>query len=249
MVIHALGIVMHEAIHGNLFRRRSLDRWAAFLAGLPGLVSGTAYRVSHLAHHRHNRSELDPDEFAHIFRGRRVQSVAFWVWAVLGLPIFIVHVAVSAMKRGTRGDRRAVVFEYAIILAVHATIWFLLARSGRLEIILWAWALPLASTWVIVSLRGWSEHMLTRPEHPLTRTRTITSNRLMSFLMLNLNYHLDHHLFPGVPWYNLPKLHSLLEDEYRAAGAPIYRSYLRFAWDAARRGFHGLAPGSSRRNQ
>jgi fatty acid desaturase len=242
LVIHALGIVMHEAIHGNLYRRRVPDRWAAFLAGLPGLVSGTAYRVSHLAHHRHNRGELDPDEFAHIFPTRGLQSIAFWVWAGLGLPIFIVHVALSGLRRGSARDRRAIVLEYAIILSTHATVWLLLARAGRLDTVLLAWALPLASTWVIVSLRGWSEHMLTRPEHPLTRTRTITSNRLMSFLMLNLNYHLEHHLFPGVPWYNLPRLHRLLQEEYRAAGAPIYRSYVRFAWDAARRGIHGLAP-------
>jgi fatty acid desaturase len=52
-----------------------------------------------------------------------------------------------------------------------------------------------------------------------------------------------------VPWYNLPRLHRLLEAEYRAAGAPIYRSYLRFVWDAVRRGFHGLAPDSTKRDK
>jgi fatty acid desaturase len=249
MVIHGLGIVMHEAIHGNLFRRQTPDRWAAVVAGIPALVSGTAYRVTHLAHHRYNRGERDPDEFAHIFRGRRLQSVAFWVWAVFGLPIFIVHVAVTAMRRGSWHNRRAVLLEYAILLLVHAAIWVPVVRAGHLDIMVRAWALPLIATSAIVSLRGWSEHMLTRPEHPLTRTRTITSNRVTSFLMLNLNYHLEHHLFPGIPWYNLPRLHHLLQDEYGAAGTPIYRSYVRFAWDAARQGFHGLAPDPSRRNR
>ena len=73
------------------------------------------------------------------------------------------------------------------------------------------------------NVRSWAEHALTRPGDPLTCTRTVTSNRVVSFLMCNLNYHLEHHLFPGVPWYNLPALHALLADEYRrpALCAPV----------------------------
>jgi fatty acid desaturase len=95
---------------------------------------------------------------------------------------------------------------------------------------------------VLGSIRGWAEHMMTRPGHPLTQTRTVISNRVLSFFMCNLNYHLEHHLFPAVPWYNLPRLHRLLQDDYRAAGSFIYRSYLRFCWDAFRGGVHQEAP-------
>jgi fatty acid desaturase len=86
--------------------------------------------------------------------------------------------------------------------------------------------------------------MMTVPGHPLTQTRTVTSNRVLSFFNLNLNYHIEHHLFPSMPWYNLPKLHALLQDEYREAGSSIYRSYLRFVLDAFRVGVHGVAPGA-----
>lgn len=88
-------------------------------------------------------------------------------------------------------------------------------------------------------MRSWAEHALTRPGHPLTHTRTVTSNLVVSFLMCNLNYHLEHHLFPGVPWYNLPRVHALLADEYRRAGAFVHRSYLGFLREAARAGVHG----------
>jgi fatty acid desaturase len=56
---------------------------------------------------------------------------------------------------------------------------------------------------------------------------------------INLNYHLEHHLFPGVPWYNLPKVHRILLDDYTAAGSSIYRSYTRFLIDAFRAGIYG----------
>ena len=77
---------------------------------------------------------------------------------------------------------------------------------------------------MFANLRGWAEHMLTTPGHPLLQTRTVTSTKLLSFLNVNLNYHLEHHLFPAVPWYNLPKVHTLLQDEYEQAGAFIYSS-------------------------
>jgi fatty acid desaturase len=60
--------------------------------------------------------------------------------------------------------------------------------------------------------------------------------------MCNINYHLEHHLFPAVPWYNLPKLHRLLEPEYRRAGASSYRSYSAFFYDSIKAGWAGNLP-------
>ena len=39
-------------------------------------------------------------------------------------------------------------------------------------------------------------------------TRTVYINPVFRFLYLNMNYHVEHHLFPGVPYYNLPALHE-----------------------------------------
>ena len=50
LVLHGYGNFMHEGIHGNLFRKTSLDRWAGFLGGLPTFVSATAYHVAHMLH-------------------------------------------------------------------------------------------------------------------------------------------------------------------------------------------------------
>jgi len=35
-------------------------------------------------------------------------------------------------------------------------------------------------------------------------------NPLSRFLYWNMNYHLDHHMFPMVPYHALPQLHELL---------------------------------------
>ena len=240
--LHGLGILMHEAVHGNLFRERRRDRWAAFLLGAPVLVSGAAYRVSHLRHHRHNRGPEDPDEFASHFKGVRAQAIAFYVWAAIGMLIFLGHVPLTALVRGTRRERREVVLEYTVILGLAAVILLWAREAGRLDLLLHGWVAPMGVAWIIVNVRGWSEHMLTSSDHPLHATRTITSNRVVSLLMCNLNYHLEHHLLPAVPWYNLPRVHALLQEEFCIAGAPVCRSYMRFIWEAARRGFHGRIP-------
>jgi fatty acid desaturase len=249
VAIHGLGNLMHEGIHGNLFRNRRLDRLVGFVAGAPALFSVTAYRVTHLIHHRYNRTEQDPDEFTNLTKDRRLLSLAFYSWIVVGVVLYLFHVPITALQRGRRRERGAVVVEYSVLAGLYASIFIIAARYHASGAIVQLWVIPLGFAAVFVNVRGWAEHMMTVPGHPLTQSRTITSNRLLSLLNINLNYHLEHHLFPAMPWYNLPRLHTLLQDEYRAAGASIYRSYLQFLWDAARTGVHGLVPNTGRENR
>ena len=44
----------------------------------------------------------------------------------------------------------------------------------------------------------------------------------------NVNYHLDHHLYASIPFYNLPKLHNaLLENEVYRSRAKVTQGYFR----------------------
>ncbi len=51
---------------------------------------------------------------------------------------------------------------------------------------------------------GLQENVL---DHRLN-TRTVYMNPVFRFLYLNMNYHIEHHMFPTVPYYNLPALHA-----------------------------------------
>lgn len=240
--IHALAIFMHEAIHGTLFRDKFLDRWAGFLLGVPALFSCMAYKVAHLVHHRYNRTEKDPDEFTNFTNSKQVHAGLFYVWSLVGMFIYIFHVPVTAWLRGKASERKAVIFEYALMGAIYAIALGVASQAGKLMWVVHLWLIPIVVATVFGNVRGWAEHTMTKAGDPLTQSRTVTSNRVVSFLMCNLNYHLEHHLCPGIPWYNLPKMHALLQPEYREAGSSIYRSYLRFLFDAMLIGVHGLAP-------
>ena len=43
--------------------------------------------------------------------------------------------------------------------------------------------------------------------------RTVKLNPIFSFLYWHMEYHLEHHMFPMVPSYNLKKLHNIIKDQ------------------------------------
>ncbi len=44
-------------------------------------------------------------------------------------------------------------------------------------------------------------------------SRTVYMNRLHRYLYWNMNYHIEHHMFPLVPYHALPKLHELVKHD------------------------------------
>ena len=69
-------------------------------------------------------------------------------------------------------------------------------------------------------------------------TRTVYMNPISRFIYWNMNYHVEHHMFPMVPYHALPRLHELIKHDLPAA-EPV---------DVARlpRGLAGAAASSCR---
>lgn len=228
-VIQSFGILMHEGVHGIMARNRSLNRWLAFLCGAPALLSVSAYRAVHLPHHRHERTDRDPDEMENITRDPRRLSLLFCVVLAAGHLYLAPRYGPMSALRQHGAVRRAILLEYALIGVLFGLAFALVPLRVMLDV----WVLPAVIAGTLTNVRTLAEHALTRPIDRLSATRTVLSNRLVSALMCNLNYHTAHHLYPAVPWYNLPRLHSLLEADFAAAGVQIYRSYTRFLVELA----------------
>ena len=58
-------------------------------------------------------------------------------------------------------------------------------------------------------------------------TRTVMMNPVSRFIYLNMNYHVEHHMFTMVPYYNLPKLRQMIEHDLPAAEPSILAAYRR----------------------
>jgi len=58
-------------------------------------------------------------------------------------------------------------------------------------------------------------------------TRTVLMNPISCFIYLNMNYHIEHHMFTMVPYYNLPKLHQLIRHDLPYPEPSIYSAFRR----------------------
>jgi fatty acid desaturase len=58
-------------------------------------------------------------------------------------------------------------------------------------------------------------------------TRTVLMNPISRFIYLNMNYHVEHHMFTMIPYYNLPKLHDLIKDDVPPPDPSIFAAFRR----------------------
>jgi fatty acid desaturase len=233
-----LSVVMHEASHHLLFRARWLNRFVGVCCGTPVLISFSAYRSLHLRHHAFEHTADDPDDIEEVSRKGFPLVLVYYVLLLIGTYLYFPHVALQGLRAArTREDRGGILAEYGLMALLVVLCWQVAA-----EAIVWLWLVPMAAAAQLTNLRSLAEHGLTTGGNPFTASRSVRSNRLVSFFLCNLNYHLEHHLFPAVPWYNLPRLHQLLQPAYRVAGSSVYRSYTEFLGDFVRISATGLVP-------
>lgn len=236
--VNGLPILMHEACHSLLHENRVVNRWLGFFCGLPGLVSVSAYRSIHLVHHGHTRSNEDPDDMENSSTKSIPLVLVYFVVLFVGIYIYIFTVPFVGYKKAQPRARFGILLEYALMAALYSAVVLLIPFSTVVQV----WLIPLLIAGQLSNVRGLAEHGLTSKGNEFLSSRTVLSNRFVSFVMCNLNYHLEHHLFPGVPWYNLPRLHELLEEDYRRAGASVYRSYTEFLVDFFKTAWRGVVP-------
>ena len=55
-------------------------------------------------------------------------------------------------------------------------------------------------------------------------SRSIYMNPISRFIYLNMNYHVEHHMFPIVPYHQLPALHEKIKHDLPAANPSIWHA-------------------------
>lgn len=243
--LHGISLFTHEAVHGTLSRNRMANAALGAVCAWPVSQNYSAYKVLHLSHHSHLGLEGDPDHYQNYTRWSWMLFAMYWGRLIAGYPAYILAIPVLGWRHGTARERFWIVFEVVcVILMVMAAMVSPLPRG----LLLHGWLIPMLFINTLVNIRGMSQHtLLEHHDDPILGTRSILTNRLTAFFMCNENYHLEHHLYPGVPWYNLPKLHAALRDDLKARGAPYIRSYFAFVRDFVVGSVHRSPLGSSLR--
>lgn len=233
--MHGFGGVMHDIAHGRFMRNTRLADWIGdVLLAWPVLASVDGYRSNHLAHHSHTNTDQDPDWVIKLGRAHFTfpQSLFSALSNALGYAIGVNAVrdmrdALARMKGGRKPSTAKKVARLSFYAAVVLGLTLADAWMGFLLY----WVVPFFTAFFFfLYVRSVAEHFGPTMMHAdaLTASRTVIPKawERWFFCPHNLNYHLDHHLYPSVPFYNLPKLHSaLMADEAYVAQAHITHGY------------------------
>ena len=222
LALNAFVLLVHDGMHGLLFASRRANWAASVLLGSTFLMSFSAYRVLHTRHHMFLGDPRDPDDYNN-YTGRRslVWSLHFLRLSV-GSLLYLVAIPILAIKHGTGEERRRILVEYAFLAAVYS----IALRFAPVPYLALGWFIPLLIVGTLTAIRGFTQHGITDASDPYTASRTILPNPVVGFFLLHENYHLEHHLFPEVPSYHLPRLHRLVWCKLPRAVSG--RSYLGF---------------------
>lgn len=247
---HALAVLMHEAAHRLLLKnKRWNDRLSDWLCAYPLLLDTAFYRKIHLPHHRHTWTDRDPDlELARAFPITRASfrrkilrdlSGRTGVKSIYGLTRLYAGLDPYGRTLEGRSFSNALATflrARAGSIAVYALMLGVCTLLGHPEAFFLLWFLPgLTGLWLLLRLRSISEHgAVSDPRDLFRQTRTTHAAPLARFLLAphHVNYHLEHHLYPFVPHYNLTRIHHTLKARGildHAELAPSYRS----VWDKA----------------
>jgi fatty acid desaturase len=241
---HGLLILMHDGTHYRLFRNRRLNDWLTeLLLAWPHLATMRSYRENHLAHHNYVNTEKDPDwarkkdndEWNFPQSARTLLGILLRDLIGIG-GINLIRLASSmssaAPVAGKAFSRIRLGF-YVIVIGG-------LIAAGCGKALLLYWVAPYF-TWLILimRIRSIAEHFAIEGRPGVYgQTRTTYAGLLARLLVAPnyVNYHLEHHFFPSVPFFRLPQLHLLLmSNEEFAATAHITQGYGRLLKECLRR--------------
>lgn len=222
VAINSFILLLHEGMHNTLFFSPRLNRWVSVALGMVFCLSFTSYKVMHQRHHRYLGDERDPDDYSNYTKDRRLLWCLHYVRLIAGVYIYIALIPILAWRKGSPADRRDILVEYGVLFALYAAV-FTLVPGGYL---LCLWLIPLVLAAHMTAIRGLTQHGITEARDPYLASRSIQAHPVVAFCLLQENYHLEHHLFPEIPSYNLEEVHKLIWP--RLPRVVTGRSYLVF---------------------
>ncbi len=206
----------HECGHGTAFKTRWMNAVVYNLASFMELREATPWRWSHIRHHsdtiivgRDREIAVPrPPSLLHVF----LMFIALNTGLLAFGPI-IWH----CFGRLTKEDKELIPESEFPSVFWTARVWAAIFAA----VIAWSIAirspLPLLfvglptfyGSWLLVVFgltqhAGLAEDVL---DHRLN-CRTVYMNPIFRFIYWNMNYHVEHHMFPLVPFHALPALHE-----------------------------------------
>lgn len=224
LAIHCSGTIIHDACHQSAHRNRIIN---AILGHCSALILAFAFPVFtrvHLQHHGNvNHPKDDPDHYV---------STGGPLWLI---PVRFLYHEIFFFQR--KLWRKFELLEWFISRLIIISIFYISIQYHFLGYILNFWFIP--AFLVGFTLGFFFDYLPHRPfvERNRWKNARVYPGKILNVLILGQNYHLIHHLWPSIPWYNYQPTYYLMKPLLDEKGSPQTtgllhkKDFLEFIYD------------------
>jgi Na+-transporting NADH:ubiquinone oxidoreductase subunit F len=211
----------HETGHGTAFKTDWMNNALYEIASFMVMRESTVWRWSHTRHHSDTIIVGRDPEIA-VPRPPDLKTIVMSFFNIKVYRKYFPQIALHSLGRMFAEEktyipevefpkvyRRARVYVAIYVIVIGLSIW-----SRSILPLLLVGLTNLFGTWLLVTYgltqhAGLAENVL---DHRLN-CRTVYMCWIHRYLYWNMNYHVEHHMFPLVPYHALPRLHDAVKDD------------------------------------
>lgn len=225
----------HETSHGTAFKTDWLNDGLYEIASFMQMREATVWRWSHTRHHSDTNIVGRDPEIAVPTPPAILGLILNEFFALKTIPRYFVNLFLHSTGRLT-ADQKSFIpeSEYKKVF-LRAPIYLLIYAIVVGLAIYHRSILPLLFVGLPSLYGSWLQAIYTTPQHAglaenvldhRLNCRTMYLSRINRYLYWNMNYHLEHHLFPLVPYHNLAKLHEIVKPSMPKPYRSLWNAWL-----------------------
>ncbi|WP_395662585.1 fatty acid desaturase family protein [Aestuariivirga sp.] len=224
----------HECSHGTAFRTQWMNQWVYQIACFMIMRNPVTWRWSHTRHHTDTYIVGRDPEIA-VMRPPVLFKLVLNTFGILDSFDAMTKMLRHAVTGSLTKDEQTYVpeTEWAKAISV-ARVWFMIyAATIALAVFLQSW-LPVLLVGTPRLYGAWHHIMTGLLQHGgladnvldhRMNSRTVYMNPISRFIYWNMNYHIEHHMFPMVPYHALPRLHALIKSDLPEPSSSQWAAY------------------------
>ncbi|WP_048645890.1 fatty acid desaturase family protein [Nitratireductor soli] len=223
----------HECGHGTAFKTRWMNDAVYQIASFMIMRNPVTWRWSHARHHT-DTIIVGRDPEISVMRPPDLARLVLNVFGIVDVWHAVIDMARNAGGRLSAAERDFIPPQEQPKVIRIARIWVAIYAATGATAIATGSILPL----LLIGgprLYGAWHHVMTGllqhgglaedvTDHRLN-SRTVLMNPVSRFIYWNMNYHVEHHMFPMVPYHALPRLHALIGHDLPAPNPSILDGY------------------------
>ena len=211
----------HEAGHGTAFKTDWMNNVLYEIASFMVMRESIVWRWSHTRHHSDTIIVGRDPEIA-VPRPPDIAGIIRNLFNIGVYPVYFRRIIMHSFGKMAPAEKMFIpesqfpkIYTRArIYVAIYATTIGLAIYTRSILPLLLVGLTNLFGSWLMLVYgltqhAGLAENVL---DHRLN-CRTVYMNFINRFLYWNMNYHVEHHMFPLVPYHALPRLHEAVKED------------------------------------